>query len=278
MSGSFTESTLVDLVTADGRSAFMLRLARHVDEGVAWLWLVTFGPEGVHGFVDDAIACPSVRTVDDGTAATYEVGRSWVRREGSADSVTGGACHVEVLGHAGADVPRGPGSVALTVSATFRPRARRAGSNLAGRSESIVDVDATVSIGGVEHAMSGVGQFHEQLQDAPRFDTPFTYLSLRGASTSLIGLRVPVGGRAVVQRDGDVVTHPGFDIDPLDNEAPMAARSLRIDAPGGPLLSGEVTPTVRYTVPIKGGRRPSAIVQGRLGDEPVTGFVNDWRP
>jgi hypothetical protein len=44
MVGTYTESTLLDVVSDDGGAGFMMRIARHVDEGVAWLWLVTFGP------------------------------------------------------------------------------------------------------------------------------------------------------------------------------------------------------------------------------------------
>ena len=90
MVGTFTESTLLDVVSDDGGAGFMMRIARHVDEGVAWLWLVTFGPEGVHGFVDDELPCNSMRTQDDGSQAQYEVSLpsthgsvGWIMRTGS---------------------------------------------------------------------------------------------------------------------------------------------------------------------------------------------------
>ena len=70
-SSSFTESTLLDLVTADGRSGFMVRIARHVDEGRAWVWLVAFSPHGVFGFAEDRLSCSHDRTTDDGSMATY---------------------------------------------------------------------------------------------------------------------------------------------------------------------------------------------------------------
>lgn len=292
MRAGFTESTLLDLVTDDGRSGFMVRLARHVDEAVAWVWLVTYGPEGIHGFVDDSLPCSPTRTVDDGSGATYSVavpgshGRSaWIRREGAADSVTGGRCTIDVLGTAGDDVPRGPGPARLQVDATFAARARRVGGNLPGRTESIVDVRATVTVDGRSRSVSGLGQFHEQLQEAPRFDTPFTYTSLRSRDRSLVGLRGPKAGRAVIQSAGETVAHPGFEIEPRDPAAPMGSRRFRVErrdgdgrVDGEPIVHGEIAPTITYTVPILHGRRPSAIVCGVLDGRPVTGFVNDWRP
>lgn len=287
MAGSFTESTLLDLVTEDGRSGFMVRIARHVDEGVGWVWAVAYGPGGVHGFVDDDLDCPRTPTVDDDTSAIYEVplpsigARAWIRRNGRADTVSGGACELEVPGHSTPDVPRGSGATRMRIEAVFATRARRAGSNLPGRTESIVDVEAVVTVDGVGHRLRGLGQFHEQLQDAPRFDTPFTYTSLRGADVSLVGLQGPRGGRAVVQRsDADPDTHLGFSIDPLRPSQRWSVRRLRIAAPDASahLLDGELEPTVLYTVPIGRGIRPSTVVRGLIDGKPVTGFVNDWTP
>lgn len=289
MEASFTESTLLDLVSEDGRSGFMVRLARHVDEGKAWVWAIAFGPNGFHGFTDDRMPCPSDRTPDDGQSAVYDVALPATRgrvarmhRNGPADAVTDGSCLIEVYGHATDAVPRGPGAARMRIEAKFRCRAARAGSNLPGRTESIVEVEAVVLAGGVARELRGYGQFHEQRQEAPRFDTPFTYTSLRGRDISLVGLQVPKAGRAVVGRQGVLDAYLGFTIDPLDTAASLAPRHLSI-APceghdGEPILTGTVTPTVTYSVPINGGTRPSAIVIGELDGERVSGFVNDWTP
>ena len=127
MVGTFTESTLLDVVSDDGGAGFMMRIARHVDEGVAWLWLVTFGPDGVHGFVDDELPCNSMRTQDDGSQAQYEVSLpsthgsvGWIMRTGSASRIEGGKCEIRVNGHFTSDVPRGPGSTEMALSASFK--------------------------------------------------------------------------------------------------------------------------------------------------------------
>lgn len=284
---SFTESTLLDLVTADGRSGFMVRIARNVDEGTGWVWLVTYDPDGVSGFVEDRFACARHRTEDDGTGAEYVVEmpvdagvEATVHRRGSSESPLGGHCVVDVLGHRSSDIPRGPGSERLRVEATFTVPDRPAGSNLQGRSESIVNVEATLTVNGVTRHLSGMGQFHEQLQDTPRFDTPFTYTSLRGDDLSLIGLRGPrAGGGVVISAEGPEQL-AGLEIDAYDGDDPWRRREFRCgaDANGAPRFSGHLEPTVRYSIPIVDGRRPSAIVRGELNGREVTGFLNDWTP
>ena len=284
---SFTESTLLDLVTADGRSGFMVRLARNVDEGTGWVWLVTYGPDGVSGFVEDRCACAGHHTEDDGTGAEYVVempveagAEATVHRRGTSETPLGGHCVVDVLGHSSSDIPRGPGNNRLRVEAGFRVSDRPAGSNLPGRSESIVDVEAILTVNGVTRHIRGMGQFHEQLQDTPRFDTPFTYMSLRGADLSLIGLRGPrSGGGVVISADGPEQL-PGLEIDAYDKDDPWCRRDFRcgVDATGAARFGGHLEPTVRYSIPIGDGRRPSAIVRGELNGRAVTGFLNDWTP
>lgn len=282
---TFTESALLDMVSDDGSSGFMLRIARHVDQGVSWLWLVTYGEGGFHGFVDDTLPCPNVRTIDDGHATSYEVEvpsthglTARLSRTGSAEVVTGGSCDIQVFGHATTEVPRGAGVVRMALEAEFRPMFERAGSNLPGRTESIVWVDATLGVGDSTYRLSGRGQFHEQLQDAPRFDTPFTYISLRGEHAAMVGIRGPRAGGVVLQGLDGPRGFGDFEIDPLDMAELYSTRKFRagMGQASPTRVIGSITPTLRYTVPILGGRRPSAIVLGDLNGETVSGFVNDW--
>jgi hypothetical protein len=287
MSQLWTESTLLDVVDEEGRTGFMLRIARHVDEGVAWLWLVTYGPEGVHGFVEDTFACSPARTADDGSSARYEVqlptthgSLGWISRIGSAAKVTGGSCEVRVRGHRGPDIAHGPGGTEMAIRASFAPVFGGAGSNLPGRTESVVRVVAEIEVGGMARSISGLGQFHEQLQGAPRFDTPFTYLSLRSSERALVALRGPRAGGGVLHGRGSVVPIMGFEIDPLDPAAPERGRRFSSGESTGVsgVVVGSVTPMVTYSVPVLHGRRPSAIVVGTLNGSRVSGFVNDWAP
>jgi hypothetical protein len=287
MPRGFTESTLLDVVDDEGRSGFMLRIARHVDEGVAWLWLVTYGPDGVHGFVDDSFPCDSRRTPDERDRARYAVDLpkthglvGWIERTGAPTRVDGGLCEVRVNGHHHRDVPRGPGPVKMAVSAAFTALFGGAGSNLPGRTESIVKVKAVIEIDGKSRVVNGFGQFHEQLQDAPRFDTPFTYVSLRGDANALVALRGPRAGGGVKYGHASVSPFGGFQIEPYDAAESVASRQFRGGESGDSsfVTSGVVTPTVTYSVPILEGRRPSAVVSGILDGSRVTGFVNDWVP
>ena len=265
----------------------MLRIARHVDEGVAWLWLVTYGPEGVHGFVDDELHLSSTRTPDDGSTARYQVdlpmthgSAGWIMRTGSASRIDGGKCEIRVNGHHMSEVPRGPGLTPMAVSASFSPLFDAAGSNLSGRTESAVRVEADIEIGGKSYSVSGLGQFHEQLQDAPRFDTPFTYVSLRSTEVALVALRGPRAGGGVLLSRPAAEPFVGFRISAHDPAVPLAVRSFDCGAAddGTPVATGSVTPIVTYSVPILGGRRPSAVVTGNVNGTHVSGFVNDWTP
>lgn len=287
MIGTFTESTLLDVVSDDGGAGFMMRIARHVDEGVAWLWLVTFGPEGVHGFVDDELPCNSMRTQDNGSQARYEVNLprthgsvGWIMRTGSPVHIDGGKCEIKVNGHCTSDVPRGPGSTEMALTASFFPLFGAAGSNLPGRTESIVRVEADIEISGKSHSISGYGQFHEQLQDAPRFDTPFTYVSLRSAEVALIALRGPRAGGGVILTRSSGEPFMGFRISAHDPAVPLAERLFECGEANDDsfLATGSVTPIATYSVPILGGRRPSTVATGNLNGTHVSGFVNDWTP
>lgn len=284
---SLTESTLLDLVTPDGCHGFMVRIARHVDEGIAWVWLVTYGPDGVHGFVDDRISLLGDRTPDDSIGAKYEVAlppdlgvEAFLSRQGSALTPSGGFCVVDVLGHHGSDVPRGRGNERMRIEASFAVPDRPAGSNLQGRTESIVSVEATLSINGVTRQMHGMGQFHEQIQETPRFDTPFTYMSLRGPVASLIGLRGPRAGGGILISEGAIESFQGLDLDAHDTTNLWKRRDFRggSEPGGGRLVTGYVEPTVVYSLPIGNGRRPSSIVRGEMNGREVSGFVNDWSP
>jgi hypothetical protein len=168
----------------------------------------------------------------------------------------------------------------MAVTATFTELFGSAGSNLPGRTESIVQVHAEIEIDGKSHSVNGYGQFHEQLQDAPRFDTPFTYVSLRGHDTALVALRGPRAGGGVKYGRSSVSPVEGFQIDSYDTNWPVGPRQFRGGESGRTsfVTSGVVTPTVTYSVPILDGRRPSAVVVGVLDDSHVTGFVNDWVP
>jgi hypothetical protein len=287
MVGTFTESTLLDVVSDDGGAGFMVRIARHVDEGVAWLWLVAFGPDGVYGFVEDQLPCNSSRTPDDGSRARYEVNIpgthgliGWITRTGSASRIDGGKCGIEVNGHRTPDVPRGAGSTKMALSASFSPLFGAAGSNLPGRTESIVRVEADIEIGENSYSVSGLGQFHEQLQDAPRFDTPFTYVSLRAPDTALVAIRGPRAGGGVLLDRSTGRAFAGFRISEHDPQASSATRSFECgpSEAESPVAEGIVVPTVNYSVPILGGRRPSAVVTGTLNGARASGFVNDWIP
>src|SRR4051812_7827966 len=167
----YSESVYLDCVTPDGATGFVTRLALHPDEACSWLWLHVFLEGQAYGFnrQDLPAAPPSA-----GTGRYALPDRARFER-------TGERATVEVEGPAldGASVAAGDGPHRVRLEASFEATAA-AGSNGPGRTERLGLVEASVTVDGTPHHISGRGQFHEQHQDAPRFTVPFTYCTLRG--------------------------------------------------------------------------------------------------
>lgn len=144
---------------------------------------------------------------------------------------------------------------------------------LAGRGEAHGPGSARVHIGGHDLELTGYGQWHEQLQDEPRFRVPFTYASLVGEEVSLVALRAPGWASGFVRR-GDVVAEiVGVDVGPQG-----ATRHLSLTTSDGETVQLAARRVHTHTVSIYQrpwhGSRVTAVLDG----QPLAGAVNDWSP
>jgi hypothetical protein len=278
----YSESVYLDLVTADGRSGFVVRIGRFPEARVAWLWGHVFTPKtGMLAFLDHEAPDSETRT---------PVEAENVRYSGTSGQGVAGGASIEILRSGARLAPKEAGLTArlpLRISrpsgdasrldvadlrATFRPR-YPVFESLTGRSEVLGVTEATLQLAGDEVPLRGFGHFHEQHQDAPRFTTPFTYATLRGVSFSCIALQSRGTDRGFAVREPG---SPAVAIAKIEIGPPADSRRLRLELADGSVRLGMLRATYRYTNPLFGVERQASVVSGEVGGEPVTGCVNDF--
>jgi hypothetical protein len=235
----------------------VFRVSHDPAAGTAEIWLHVFVGNRIVGRIGPA-DCP-------------ELGAAVTSGEGvfAHLDLDGRSLRARALGFEGDRTPFGNGTVPVEVDATWSDPVT-VGGNLAGREERIVAVTADVRVDGVSARIEGLGHQHVQVQDAPRFTVSFTYLSVRGETTGLIGVVAPRRQAGFGYRLGDP-----FETDRIEIDPPGPARRLRIGLGGAERLDGTLRATYRYAIPLGGTWRASSLVSGDLGAEPVTGIVND---
>ena len=261
---SLTESVYLDAVSADGRTAFVTRLARHVDEGVAWLWLHGFGEGFEVAFLRDDIELVAPATEEAATGACYSLDAGGVsarfERTGPAGAPREAHVTVRVPAHG------------IELDATF-VASGPAGSNLPGRTEVLGRVDATMTTPAGANTLQALGQFHEQHQTAPRFQVPFTYGTLRGDDAGIVFLIGPRASGAFVNTPAGTATARQVRISPPGDD-----RELEADLEAGDTLRFRLERTHHYLLPINGHPRESSIVVAHGAGGELSGCVNDWTP
>ena len=272
----WSESVYLDAVSPDGTSGLVLRLGRYPSLRTAWVWAHVFTAEGGVGFNDQQVACDQTVVAVEDPDVTYSNadGSASFHRDGPRGAIRSGHAAVRVAAHEGTTVPDGPGSIPLVVDATFTPHGVLPGAgNLPGRTEEhgTVRVRASWPGGGLD--LEALGQWHEQHQDAPRFQVPFTYLTVRGAGLSLVAIVGPKASGGIVRRKGE-----GLRATAVRIAAPADERELVADLDDGSTLIGLLRTTHRYSVPIGDRRRPGTLVTGTLDGTPVSGCANHWTP
>jgi hypothetical protein len=252
-----TWSAYVDLVNPDGQRALIVRVSHDPEANRAELW--------VHLFLDgrlfahmSAHPCPPIATRFTGNEHQYvafDLEQARLRLMVQADETDRAVF--------------GAGSIPLAVTLAWSSDQRR-GSNLRGRNEQLVMANAQVTVGELSVEFQGWGHQHTQVQEAPRFSVPFTYLSLRGDRAGLVGLLAPGIERGFGQLCGESLDIAGLSID-----APAMERRLRLNTPGQP-IEGLLQQTYRYWIPMGGTWRDGSIVKGHLGQACVSGVINDF--
>lgn len=273
---TWTESAVLQGFTLDGRTGFIVRVQRYPAKSRDWLWLHLFTPKRVHGFVEEHL--PGTRDVlrVDGDDVGYRVGSERtpgggvLQRRGPRTAPAGAAAFAYGKGHAGPDVPEGAGEVEMSLSAMLTPT-HLPGASAKDRSEVLGVVTGTLDVAGKRAEIAGYGHWHEQHQLAPRFATPFTYLSLVGESLGLVAIRSPRGASGFVSRGGDQEAITKFEIGPAAER-----RRMVITTDGGHTFEFIAAAAHRYLLPIEGRSRKSSVVTANIDGEAVVGVANDW--
>jgi hypothetical protein len=252
-----TWSAYVDVVSGDGARALIVRVSHDPVADRAEIW--------VHAFVDgrlfghmSAHPCPPLAAATTGKAMQQVV-----------LDLASGRLSAQVMATETDRTVFGEGPTPMGVSLSWALDGQQ-GSNLRGRDERLVKVNASVTLSGQSIDLAGWGHQHTQLQEQPRFAVPFTYLSLRGDEAGLVGLLASKLQRGFGRLREQALSATALSIDP-----PAVQRTLTMTTAGG-VLEGRLTRTYRYWIPMGGGWRDGSIVAGALDGEPVSGVINDY--
>jgi hypothetical protein len=160
----------------------------------------------------------------------------------------------------------------VLIEARWSP-VHRAFESLAGRSELLGTTEVSMSIGSSGYRVVGPGQFHEQVQQRPRFVAPFVYATLRGRGLSCIAIKTVEAARGFAVRGAGSAP---IEVTAIEVTPPAPHRELRILLEDGGVLEGSVEATYRYTNRIFDDERQASVVRGTLGGEPISGCINDF--
>ncbi|NJN52584.1 MAG: hypothetical protein HC809_13345 [Gammaproteobacteria bacterium] len=262
-------------MTADASQALVMRMCRYPADGVAWVWGHLFERGRVFAFTQHDVPCSVRDTPLDEAAVIYAIEaphcRLRVERQGLVGAVRDAWAKGAFEMHDSRHAPLGAGPILVEIDALFTPRAP-AVSNLDGRSEVLGIAQAKVTIGTRTWALEGTSQFHEQVQTRPRFDTPFTYATLRGETAGTVFIRNASGVRGHW-----IESNQATRIERIELSPPGATRTIILHG-GDRSRTGVLRTAYDYTIPIGAGIRPGTVVTGEIDGVQVAGCVNDFLP
>ena len=270
----WSESIYADCVTADGKTGYMLRLCRYPDQATSWLWAWVFTPDNIYGFNNHYLPCPEQRSIVEDPDLTYEQpGDSYAifHRQGSRNNPQGASVSINVMAHEGIIAPHESGPISMAVEAHMSSHTPPWRIN-PYRSEWIGKTRGKMTVNGQEIDIQGFGHWHEQHQKAPRFQTPFIYLTLRGKNLCLIGTITQTEKLGHVVKSSGVEKIINMDISPLGEQ-----RQIRIELDNGEVLDGTIFTRHRYSTPIYDQQRPGTLVNATFREERLSGCVNNWQ-
>lgn len=272
----WSESVALTYLSDDGGFGFDVRLCRYPDVDSVWVWLAVHRGEQTWSYDDNYLPGTRGRQELESGAVHYATGEGapTVRfeRVGSFRSLRSATLVADVLAHRGGEVPQGEGDVSVHIAAELRPLhdvQRAAG----GRNEVFGELSAEVRVGSEETEVSGIGKWHEQHQEAPRWTVPFTYLAVAGGEASLLAVRSPARTYGFLRRGGQVRRVTGFEID-----GPAADRAFHVELEDGRAASGSAHRLRSWSVPIYTDRRPATHVEVSLDGDRLLGSLNDYVP
>jgi len=271
-STNYSESAMVMSVTPDGVSAMTLRVCRFPVEGYTWLWCHILHEGRFYAFTTHDLPCASERlaqaTVAPYTARPLKAELVRVRRGGQLPAVRMSA---DLMFHKSRAAPHGPGDLAGKFTAQFLAVSPLSAQVLEGREEVYGFCRAEVEIDGRKFVHDGLAKFHEQRQEAARFEAPFCYSWLAGDAANATALLLARGATGGWQIDGVERPLADMTLDPPGDERRVAWKFK-----DGGVVPGRLKALVRYEIPVYDRRWQGSFVQGDGPGRPVFGVVNDW--
>jgi len=271
-SKAYSESAMVMSVTPDGQSALTLRFCRFPVEGQTWLWCHLLHEGRLYAFTTHDLPCSADRLaaaqLAEYRAAGADAELVRVRRDGGLPAVRLAA---DLKFHESRAAPHGPGSVAGKLTGQFLAVSPLGAQVLEGREEVYGFCHAEVEIAGRRFVHEGLAKFHEQRQEAARFDAPFCYSFLSGDAMNCTALLHAKGASGGWQIDGAEAAIADMTLD-----RPGPTRAVAWKMKDSRVLPGRLTALVRYEIPIFDRRWNGSFVRGDCDGRPVVGAMNDW--
>ena len=264
-----SEAVYLDAVSEDASSGFIARLCRFPDEKLAWTWLHVFHHGHVHSYTSHDVRCTDDPVVEDDDLVDYAAGEFRFTRNGNRLAPGQVSFSASAQLHSGSASPHGEGVLPCEIRAEFT--GEHAGvQSRSGRSEVLGATRAGITLGDVRLEIEARGQFHEQIQQDPRFTRPFTYATLRGRDVGCIFTRGVRGATGTLIRSNRPSGITSVKIGP-----PGTIRRLSIGLDSGETVSGEAIATYQYEIPIFHMIRPGTLVSAEIGDARFSGCLND---
>jgi hypothetical protein len=263
---------MVMSVSPDGRSAVTLRFCRFPVEGYTWLWCHVLQDGRLYAFTSHDLPATADRLAG-GPNADYRVAGAdaALTRTGRGPALQDVRLAAALRFHRSTTAPHGSGDTPGRFEGRFHPTRALAAQVLEGRDEVYGVFHAEGMIGGRRFVHDGPAKFHEQRQEAARFEAPFDYSWLAGAdraATTLLGGQGASGGWQI--GDGEEA------LSDLALDRPGDHRGVRYRFRSGRVMPGRLDALVRYEVPIYDRAWNGSFVTGQVDGRPVVGVANDW--
>ncbi|HEX4947087.1 MAG TPA: hypothetical protein VFZ34_10500 [Blastocatellia bacterium] len=275
ISPDYAESCAVVGLNEDGSREISLRLARFPAKNEGTLWVTACSNKDVWCAVVEGIplGTPTERTMVETPKVRFELtgkNHGWMTRT-SKDSLQG-AGKFTVGAHLSTMPSPGSGPFPLVVEARFESRHRPVNVR-PGRIEVMGRTLATVRTPASSLKFQGVGKWHEQVGDRPRFAPAFTYMSVMNEHSGLLATKIQNGAFGYAWMDKEIVMVKAMEIDPISQK-----RSFRVTLEDGRVIAGEAVTHRVITLPIEGQHRPGATVTVKSDLGAMIGHLNDWQP
>jgi hypothetical protein len=274
----YAESVAVYALSANGGAEVRFRLARQPATGRGTLWMSMMVGGEHYALVDPAIELGPSATATPLTAAAAvfrvadEEAIEVAARDRQGDSMTGRVTVAAAM-HATRHPPVGGGAIPITLEVDFAA-AHAVQSPRPGRREVFGTARWRVTTPAAVFEGQGPAKWHEQSGPRPAFAPAFTYIWGAAPGIGLLARGGAGDDWGFVVEEGAVTAVDELIIDPFGADA----RQFTVRLADGRTVAGTATILRDSSVPIEGGRRPSATVQVDTALGTLIGHLNDWQP